>query len=89
MQRPVMNPMFMEEKEAPAPRRKPRLLQRVWGWTRAGLKWVARIFFTNFFRSERARLRVANTLVPMEASLFHPDPIGLTLPPRPLRALAS
>jgi hypothetical protein len=53
-----MNPMFMEEKEAPAPRRKPRLLQRVWGWTRAGLKWVARIFFTNFFRSERARLRV-------------------------------
>lgn len=58
MQRPVMNPMFMEEKEAPRPRRKPKLLQRVWGWTRAGLKWVARIFFTKVFQTDRARLRV-------------------------------
>jgi hypothetical protein len=53
-----MNPMFMEEKEAPRPRRKPKVLQRVWGWTRAGLKWVARVFFTNVFRTDRARLRV-------------------------------
>jgi acyl CoA:acetate/3-ketoacid CoA transferase len=37
----------------------------------------------------RAKLRVANNLVPMEARLFQPDPIGLTLPVRPTRALAS
>jgi acyl CoA:acetate/3-ketoacid CoA transferase len=37
----------------------------------------------------RAKLRVANNVVPMEARLFQPDPIGLTLPVRPTRALAS
>jgi propionate CoA-transferase len=37
----------------------------------------------------RAKLRVANNLATMEARLFQPDPIGLTLSPRPVRALAS
>lgn len=59
MQRPVMNPMFMEEKEAPNPnRRRPKLYQIAWGWMRAALRWVGRLFFTNVFRLDRARLRV-------------------------------
>ena len=63
MQRPVMNPMFMEEKEA-APGKKPKLslkkrvIQFVWNWTLRGLKFARRVMFTNIFRLDRARLRV-------------------------------
>jgi pimeloyl-ACP methyl ester carboxylesterase len=62
-----MNPMFMEEKDGAAagangPRRKvplkKRILQFCWTWLVRGAKFVHRVFFTNVFRLDRARLRV-------------------------------
>lgn len=64
MQRPVMNPMFMEEKDGPAggSKRKlsvkKRILQFVWTWLFRGLKLAKRLLFTNLFKLDRARLRV-------------------------------
>jgi len=63
MQRPVMNPMFMEEKDA-APAKKPklsakrRLVQFACTWGLRGLKLARRVLFTNLFRMNQARLRV-------------------------------
>ena len=56
MQRPVMNPMFMEEKEAASKKKKRFRFQ--WSWILVGGKFVGRLFFTNIFRINRARLRV-------------------------------
>ncbi|MGB7157447.1 MAG: CocE/NonD family hydrolase [Tepidisphaeraceae bacterium] len=59
MQRPVMNPMFMEEKDS-ATKGKPRMrpLRLLGAWLLRGLKLVWRIFFTSVFKLPRARLRV-------------------------------
>jgi pimeloyl-ACP methyl ester carboxylesterase len=57
-----MNPMFMEEKETPSSKKKrpqkARVRHLVWGWLLRGLKLVWRLFFTNVFRMNRARLKV-------------------------------
>src|SRR5687768_12265093 len=61
MQRPVMNPMFMEEKDAAANKRpapKPRWHQVVRGWLMRGVKFVARTMFTSLFRGNAARLKI-------------------------------
>ncbi|HEV2296320.1 MAG TPA: CocE/NonD family hydrolase [Tepidisphaeraceae bacterium] len=62
MQRPVMNPMFMEEKDAPAGSKKKlsarkRIMQFAWRGLLGGLKLGKRLLFTNVFRLDR-RLRV-------------------------------
>jgi pimeloyl-ACP methyl ester carboxylesterase len=53
-----MNPMFMEETEAAGAKAKKRRFRFQWGWILRGAKFVGRIFFTNIFRPNRARLRV-------------------------------
>ncbi len=58
MQRPVMNPMFMEEKDAAGKPKKPRWFHVVWSWMLRGLKLAGRVLFTSLFRGNRARLRI-------------------------------
>lgn len=61
MQRPVMNPMFMEEKEtgtAASRPRKPRWHQIARSWLIRGLKVVGRLLFTSLFKGSGARLRI-------------------------------
>ena len=61
MQRPVMNPMFMEEKDAAAasgPKRKPRWHQVARAWLVRGLKFAGRVMFTSLFRPNEARLKI-------------------------------
>jgi len=60
MQRPVMNPMFMEETETPggAPRRRPSRFRQCLALVMRGLKFVWRIWFTNLFNFRQARLKV-------------------------------
>ena len=61
MQRPVMNPMFMEEKDAGAAAartRKPRWHQVARGWLLRGLKFAWRVLFTRLYKGDQARLRI-------------------------------
>ena len=63
MQRPVMNPMFMEEKDAASTRKpklsvKQRVVQFAWTTLLRGLKFARRLLFTNVFKLDRAKLRV-------------------------------
>ncbi len=63
MQRPVMNPMFMEENDAGAGKKpklslKKRVVQFAWTTLLRGLKLVRRVLFTNLFKFNRARLRI-------------------------------
>ena len=60
MQRPVMNPMFMEETEtAPkGPRRRPPMWRRAMNVALRIFKLIRRVLFTNLFKPSSARLRV-------------------------------
>lgn len=63
MQRPVMNPMFMEDNAGSATgggkkKKRAQFVQFVWAWVLRGLKLVRRLLFTNLFKLDRARLRV-------------------------------
>lgn len=62
MQRPVMNPMFMEENDGTAvpgsKQKKRRWLHFLKSWMLRGLKLAWRLLFTNLFKLDRARLRV-------------------------------
>lgn len=103
MQRPVMNPMFMEEKDTAAGKKKlsvkKRIAQFMWTWLLRGLKFAKRVFFTNVFKLDRARLRVEDgtpvqrfirgllyrlAFVPIILALFVTALIfAVTHPPRP------
>lgn len=61
MQRPVMNPMFMEEKDAAAAgKKKPRArwYRVAWTWLLWGLKLAWRLMCTRLIKRNQARLRI-------------------------------